>query len=148
MNSQEIRDTLKPMINFAPAIVRCAEIVDAAEQAEKQLADMDKVLAEKKQENANVEARGKQLVEQTAALQKTYTDTRDDLDKKIGAVEANLKTARDNAETMKAQIDKDVQDKRDVLTGLNAEIADARKRLEQAKKSLADWAAANSLKVA
>lgn len=148
MTSKEIRDQLKPMMNFAPAILNCAQIVEAAEAAEVRVADADKALAERQKEFDAVEARGKALVEQTAALQKTYTATRDDLEKKIQTIRDASAAAQNNAQVVMAEVDKNVQEKRDVLAGLNAEIADTRKRLDQAKQSLKEWAEKNSLKVA
>jgi len=44
MTSAQIRATLKPMADFAPAILRCAEIVEAAEAAEARFAQQAEAL--------------------------------------------------------------------------------------------------------
>ena len=46
MTSADIRRMLKHTMEFAPAIIRCAEIVEAAEEAERGIASKDKVIAD------------------------------------------------------------------------------------------------------
>lgn len=48
MDSKQIRAALKPLIDFAPAVMKAAEIVEAAEIAEKALANATKTDAERK----------------------------------------------------------------------------------------------------
>jgi chromosome segregation ATPase len=75
MNAKEIRKSLEPFANFAPAILKAAEIAEAAESAEIVLKGLEKAKAELEadvsrltRERAAVVGTPKSLLEQIQSL--------------------------------------------------------------------------------
>jgi chromosome segregation ATPase len=148
MKADEIRNTLKPMADFAPAILRAAEIVEAAEAADKQLATLDKTIAEKKKQIDALDKETQRQENLSKMATQNYTKARDDADLKLAQVEATLKDARLSAEKAIVGLNANVDKKRAELTALNKEIEAEKQRLAKAQQSLKEWAEKNSLKVA
>ncbi|HEX9271928.1 MAG TPA: hypothetical protein VGA01_06920, partial [Candidatus Binatia bacterium] len=67
MNSREVRKSLEPFKNFAPAILYAAEIIESAEKAEGILAGFEKEKAKKESEISDLDV---QLTGRRQELQK------------------------------------------------------------------------------
>ena len=57
MTAIQIREALKPMMQFAPAIIACIEIVESAEAAEKAMKPLEKHKGDLEKQIAELEAR-------------------------------------------------------------------------------------------
>jgi chromosome segregation ATPase len=102
MTSAEIKRMLQPMKDFAPAILRCAEIVEAAEDAERLLKEHDSAVKTAKKDLADlVKAKSEahdelQAVRGEVDLAKTATaEEKTALAATLKATQAKLKTAQD-----------------------------------------------------
>lgn len=148
MNAEEIRKMLKPMADFAPAILRCAEIVEAAEAAEVRLVTVERQIADKELYLANLKIEQERFERLASEAQQRYAKAREDSENKIAEINAKVAEARVNYDKAMVALNLAEQKKRDEVTALNIEIANAQKKLEQSKQSLREWAEKNSLKVA
>lgn len=123
MTSEEIRNSLKPFLDFAPAIIKAAEICDAAENAEKQLAAF-------KKDKVGLE---KEISEAREALDRIAGQTKAALDERLKARAENVKDAdalKQSLVPLKAdyaalikEIAATTQQKEEAVKAMKAEIA-------------------------
>lgn len=136
MNATEIRNALKPMADFAPAILRCAEIIEAAESAEKTIADLQKQVDAKNEEIANLEKR-------RADLEATVIKMRNDgmaMREKIKADEQSLRDSLRPLQEQRAQLAADLEALRAEHEGqakqFRTELADLQKQKDTITKGI------------
>lgn len=130
MTSEEIRATLKPMADFAPAVLKAAEIVAAAEQGEKELA----TIAQRKKE---AEAEIATLFDQSVNLTAKTGQARAEHNKLVQELKAEEESAR--AATAKARqglkkVEKEIAD---ALSAKDKTIADKNVEIQKADETLA-----------
>jgi hypothetical protein len=98
MTATQIREAIKPMMQFAPAIMSAIEIVESAEAAEKKFAaDTKSDEARKKalaDEIAVLETTKAKLMRETDAARKEAVLTSDDTAKRKAALDAQFAAAR------------------------------------------------------
>lgn len=127
MNALEIRRALEPLANFAPAILKAAEIAEAAEKAEKTLADLDGKIAQK---------------------QKTL----DELDEQRKIADSELRSKRGEFEReKKSMLDNFAETKRDLLAlvqPLQAKVTAMTDEFEATKKKTEEGAALLNAEIA
>ena len=123
LSSTEIKRLLQPMKDFAPAILRCVEIVEAAEQAERDIKDSGPALHA--------------LKEEIKALQKTKQEEQS----AIAVIRADVKRALDEATQEKSDI-------KQALKPLQEKLKVAQDALDSTQKKHAAILAANQQEVA
>lgn len=139
LTSTEIKRLLQPMKDFAPAILRCAEIVEAAEQAEVTLREHApsmqaierelQALAQQKKEAQDEVLAAK--VEMDAARKSTA-------DEKIALVKT-LNETKENLKAVQAALDELTKEHANTLAAQKQELLGVEIVLEQKKKELADF---------
>jgi chromosome segregation ATPase len=123
LSSTEIKRLLQPMKDFAPAILRCVEIVEAAEQAERDIKDSGPAVIA--------------LKEEIQALQKTKQDEQS----AIAVIRADVKQALEAAAQEKADI-------KQALKPLQEKLKAAQDALDSTQKEHAKILSANQQEVA
>ena len=141
--SEEIKRTLRPMLDFAPAIMRAADIVAEAEQAEallegltakkaagqREIDDLAKSALTNKELTAqtarDLAAAQTDLAAQKAVLMKALTVVQD----KLKAAQAALDSVQTDYASKLADLDEQVRLKQSALDGVTREIAGLRARI-------------------
>ena len=116
MTSTEIKESLKPMFQFAPGLIRCAEIVAAAEEAEASMKPREKRKAELEKQVAELEAR---VGSTQAQVSKEKTD--------FNAFMARQEAQRDEARVQTQKVADAVSAMQLKLLNLNSEYEAKRK---------------------
>jgi chromosome segregation ATPase len=139
MTSAEIKRMLQPMKDFAPAILRCAEIVEAAEQAEGLLKEQGGAVKAAKQELAA-------LATQTAAAQAdlgaccaSVAQAKLDTAAEKSALAATLKVTKEKLKLAEEALDATQKDHANTLAAHKQELDGLDIVLEAKKKELADF---------
>jgi chromosome segregation ATPase len=97
MTSAEIKRMLQPMKDFAPAILRCAEIVEAAEQAER-------TIAEQRSEAMTVQADLMALAETRDQAQASLVTVQHEVAQKTRAAHEEIETLNISIQIVKDQL--------------------------------------------
>lgn len=147
LTSVEIKRLLQPMKDFAPAILRCAEIVEAAEQAEA-------LLAEHSKNCCSLESNLAALAEQNELAQAKTSKYQDRVAQKKLETRAEIDTLNISVQIVKDQlsasqrdfeaIQRDQQAKLDELTlAINVKEDQLRERTEALTKFMAQFPVVN-----
>jgi ABC-type transporter Mla subunit MlaD len=139
LTSTEIKRLLKPMEDFAPAIMRCAEIVEAAEQAEQTIRNREPAITALQKE---IEALKEQQKHEQEMLDSLRADVvrvteetareKDEIKNTIKASKEKLKAAQDALDSTQKEHAALIASNQQELDGLNIV-------LEQKRKELADF---------
>lgn len=145
MTAEEIRETLKPFADFAPAILKAAEIVQAAEEAEGQI-----IIAQTRK--AEIEVEIDAAVQQHAKAQTRAYDAVKHLQATLADCEAKEKSRRDqlaavNVELSNAQAKlKDIEAEFDKKKAAKqAEVDEVQKALDKVKRAFEDFKKTHAL---
>jgi chromosome segregation ATPase len=144
MTAQDIRNALKPFADFAPAIIKAMEIVQAAEDAEKRLASMDKEIAARKAEMVEANRQleivlAKATAERTklAHLQAENEQRREDLLKSLNPLKHQKAEAEKAIADAVSAKDKMIAAKNDELEAANEQLLKVRREIDRLKKQFA-----------
>ena len=139
LTSTEIKRLLQPMKDFAPAILRCAEIVEAAEQAEVTIKEHATVVKAAQSELADL-ARQKQEAQdevvaaraEAEAAKKATADEKVELAATLKTTQAKVKAAQEASQATQ-------NEHANVLAANKQELLGVQIVLEEKKKELADF---------
>ncbi len=139
LTSTEIGRLLQPMKDFAPAILRCAEIVESAEAAERTMAAQAPALDEIRKEADALRALKQQAHDELQTVLVQVEQARKETAEEKTAITASLKDLRiklkDADEALKAMRDEHAN----ALAGNKQELEGLNIVLDQKKKELADF---------
>jgi predicted nucleic acid-binding Zn-ribbon protein len=115
MNAEQIKNALKPMADFAPAVLAAAEIVAAAEVAEKKInSDFKDLLRSLNEKKAALEGEITTLASTKTSLSSEIADAQASRNEKLAAIQREIDTAKEEAKTAKADSAAAMQKHRDL----------------------------------
>lgn len=129
MDSNQIKAALKPMVDFAPAIVRAGEIVKAVEDAEKRNKDLAKEITAKQSQLDALGSVEDAWKAKDAKAQHEHEQMVEGLAKQRAELTAGLKGLKD-------QIAAKEQELREVVNAKNKAIEDLNSQLESQRSVL------------
>lgn len=139
MTSADIKRMVKHTMEFAPALLRCAEIVEAAEEAERGIASKDKVIADIRSEvNALVKLKKEAADELTTAKMHVEQAKKDTAQEKAD-LSAGLKAAREKLKIAEDALKHTQDEHANTLAANKQELDGLNIVLEQKRKELADF---------
>jgi len=149
MTAIQIREALKPMMQFAPAITSCIEIVESAEAAEKAFAKATKEDESRKKaladEIAVLETAKAKLARETDLARKAFDDFTNGMATKTAALTAEFaKTRADHDRKMEQLGELGAQYSREI-DKLGAEKTAKQAELDAVKKAFEAFKAAHKL---
>lgn len=136
MTSREILDTLKPMRDFAPAIIRAAEIIEAVEQASVTLKAMDKSKAGVQAEIDELNKQAASTRQATAATVSELETARADVLAEKEKLNASLKPLQAKLKTAQAALDSVQSDYAKKLAALDEELRAKQTQLDGVKSEI------------
>ena len=149
MTSTQIREALKPMMQFAPAITSCIEIVESAEAAEKAFAKATKEDESRKKaladEIAVLETAKAKLVRETEAMRKEAVTVAEDLAAKKASFAAALATAKNDHDNYMAKLGDLGKQYSDEITKLEVQKTAKQNELNEIKKAFEAFKVAHKL---
>jgi chromosome segregation ATPase len=139
LSSTEIKRLLQPMKDFAPAILRCAEIVEAAEQAEELLKEQDGAVKEAKKK---LDVLAKQTEEAHAELGSccaSVGQAKKDLAAEKAVIADTLKATKEKLKEAQVALDAIQKEHANAIAVHKQELDGLDIVLEAKKKELADF---------
>ena len=144
LTSAQVRTMLKPMADFAPAILRCAEILEAAEGAEARVKDAEKALNAVNHEAAQVREsiaefeKRRDAARAEAIEAKTKLDgLKDEFGDKRKAQREAFESQLADAQKQVASVHNDVEKARAEIYALHATRDKIKAEIEALKKKFA-----------
>lgn len=119
LTSVEIKRLLQPMKDFAPAILRCAEIVEAAEQAEQTIATSHETCCTIEKNLLSLDDQQKQVQAQMAKMQQDVELRRRSAAEEIETLNISVQIVKDQLSAAQRDFDsaqREQQAQRDALT--------------------------------
>jgi chromosome segregation ATPase len=139
LSSTEIKRLLQPMKDFAPAILRCAEIVEAAEQAEGLLKEQDGAVKAAKKELAALAKQTEEAHAELGACCASVEQAKQDTATEKAALAATLKATKEKLKLAEEALDATQKDHANTLAAHKQELDGLDVVLEAKKKELADF---------
>lgn len=149
MTAIQIREALKPMMQFAPAITSCIEIVESAEAAEKAFAKATKEDAARKKALSdeidaleNVKAK---LAREVESMRKEASAAADDLAAKKTSFAAALASAKNDHDNYMAKLGDLGKQYADEIAKIEAQKIAKQNELDTVKKGFEAFKVAHKL---
>jgi chromosome segregation ATPase len=139
LTSTEIKRLLQPMKDFAPAILRCAEIVEAAEQAEALLKEQDGTVKAAKKELDSLAQRTEDAHAELGACCASVEQAKQDTADEKRTLAESLKDARAALRLAQDTIEATQKEHANLLAAHKQELDGLEIVLEAKKKELADF---------
>lgn len=134
MNAQQIKEALKPMAVFAPALMAATEIVESAEAAEAKLAATKKEQARLEKVIADLEVMRQEHEAKMQQAKQALNQANNDVADRKAAIEAELKAVRDQVDKARDELDELDTKYAEKKTGLERELASLNEQIESGKK--------------
>lgn len=139
LTAAQIKTKLKPMMDFAPAILAAAEIVEAAEAAEKQVSEHYACCATMRADIDVMKGQQSALFDECVKLQQQREQEKGELASQRAAIKEKLKPAQEQLEKAEAALEATKQEHARVLAANNEELHNLTTLLEQKRSDLADF---------
>jgi len=139
MTSADIKRMVKHTMEFAPALLRCAEIVEAAEAAERGIASKDTVITEIRKEVDALLSQKKQAADELVTAQAQVEQAKKDTAQEKADLSAGLKDARDKLKTAQVALKATQDEHSNTIAGNKQELDGLNIVLDQKRKELADF---------
>lgn len=139
MTSAEIKRTLQPMKDFAPAILRCAEIVEAAEQAEALLKEQDGAVKAAKKTLDSLTKQTEDAHASLGACCASVEQAKLEAAAEKVALAATLKATKEKLKLAEEALDATQKEHANTLAAHKQELDGLDVVLEAKKKELADF---------
>lgn len=136
MTSAEIRQAIKMTMDLAPAIMRAAEIVDAAEIAEQAVADAEQRKRRIGQEIADLEQTAIERQADMAAVQRDLDQAKQDAQTETEQINKTLAVLQGKVEQAQAALDAAHNDHAVFLQSIEAEVIVKKSELEGLKHEM------------
>jgi ABC-type transporter Mla subunit MlaD len=139
MTSAEIKRMLQPMKDFAPAILRCAEIVEAAEQAEGLLKEQDGAVKAAMKELAALAKQTEEAQAELGACCASVDQAKKDTAAEKSAIADTLTATKEKLKAAQEALDATQKEHANTLAAHKQELDGLDIVLEAKKKELADF---------
>ena len=139
MTSADIKRMVKHTMEFAPALLRCAEIVEAAEAAERGIASKDTVITEIRKEVDALLSQKKQAADELVTAQAQVEQAKKDTAQEKADLSAGLKDARDKLKTAQVALKATQDEHANTIAANKHELDELNIVLERKRKELADF---------
>ena len=139
MTSADIKRMVKHTMEFAPALLRCAEIVEAAEAAERGIASKDTVITEIRKEVDALLSQKKQAADELVTAQAQVEQAKKDTAQEKADLSAGLNDARDKLKTAQVALKATQDEHSNTIAGNKQELDGLNIVLDQKRKELADF---------
>jgi chromosome segregation ATPase len=139
LTSTEIKRLLKPMEDFAPAIMRCAEIVEAAEQAEKTILNREPAITALQKEIEALKEQQKHEQEMLDSLRADVVRVTNETALEKDEIKSTIKASKEKLKAAQEALETTQKEHADLLASQQQEIAGLDIVLEQKRKELADF---------
>lgn len=136
MTSAEIRQAIKMTMDLAPAIMRAAEIVDAAEIAEQAVADAEQRKRRIDQEIADLEQTAIERQADVEAVQRDLDRAKQDAQTETTKLNKALGVLQGKVEQAQAALDATHNDHAVLLQSIEAEVIVKKSELEGLKHEM------------
>jgi|SRR5690348_9774954 len=134
MNAQQIRDALKPMATFAPALMAATEIVQAAEDAQERLAQIKKEQAVLEKTISELQTQRVEHEQKMQAAKKALNEVNQGVDARKAAIESELAAVRSEVDKARDELDELDTKYDEKKASLERELASTQEKLDVAKK--------------
>ena len=139
MTSAQMKAAFKIMQDFAPAIMKAAEILESAEQAESILAEHKKAMAAVDQDCASCVSQKASLDAELAALRAEVERAKADTAEEKARLAETLKATKDKLKAATEALDATQKDHANTLAAHKQELDGVDIVLETKRKELADF---------
>ena len=139
MTSADIKRMVKHTMEFAPAVLRCAEIVEAAEEAERVIASKDKVLDDIRSEVDALLRQKKEAADELVTAHDQVKQAKKDTAQEKADLSAGLNDARDKLKTAQVALKATQDEHSNTIAGNKQELDGLNIVLDQKRKELADF---------
>lgn len=139
LTSVQIKRLIQPMADFAPAILRCAEIVEAAEQAERTILDSEPVLASLRADIDALQTQQKHEQDALAGLMADVARALEGIAKDKADALAAIQPTLDDLKTAQDALEATQKEHAAVIAAQQQEIAEVDAILAQKRQELSDF---------
>jgi chromosome segregation ATPase len=139
LTSTEIKRLLQPMADFAPAILRCAEIVEAAEQAERAILSREPTIQSLHKEIQQLKEQQTQEQDMLDTLRADVVRVTAETASEKDTIKQTLKDSTGKLKAAQEALDVTQKEHARVLAAHQQEIAGLDIVLDAKKKELADF---------
>lgn len=139
MTSADIKRMVKHTMEFAPALLRCAEIVEAAEEAERGIASKDKVIADIRSEVDALLSQKKQAADELTTAKMQVEQAQKDAAQEKADLSAGLKAAREKLKIAEDALKHTQDEHANIIAANKQELDGLNIVLDQKRKELADF---------
>jgi chromosome segregation ATPase len=141
LTSTEIKRLLQPMADFAPAILRCAEIVEAAEKAEHTISESANVIAQLTDELVSLGAQRDQLNAEVAAVAHQVADKKREARAEMEALDISIQIVKDQLSASQRDFETAEREQQEHLYALTVETQVKADQLKERTSALAAFMA-------
>jgi chromosome segregation ATPase len=141
LTSTEIRRLLQPLADFAPAILRCAEIVEAAEKAEHTISESATVIAQLTAEIGSLDAQRDQSNAEVGAVAQQVADKKREARAEMETLDISIQIVKDQLSASQRDFETAEREHQEQLYALTVETQAQADQLKERTSALAAFMA-------